>query len=1095
MSSLLEYQLRIRNASNTADALTITSVIAGTNPWLSTVPNGDGQSFDPLTGASFCGAFTGRICDGITSGTDRVVTSQLEDVNYRQQLMDRRAFLEYRVNGGSWTVLIAGFLTALRLVSGIEYEYEISDPTRAENDYTAFKPQTAVLTVAAPGAAGGATSLPCDALAIGIASGTVLNFGAVRAVTSAAASAGATSVSVTALASAVATGLRAGYTESVASFITRWPNRGCILGGPVRGGFLGQPDRGGWEMVVDSRQGVGVPTTYLRFVAGYAPPSFERSTNAEECGTAVNAKTDNLSNASPLLPSTDSVTTFAEALCSLWPGVILEIVGYGYYVPSTGDLAGFAGIEAQLATHLFKDIRKRGIFCRTPALGTGGFPAANTSVRVRAFTAEVSELSPIFWTGHPADLFATLFAEAGIDYSSSSVTTTKQAVGSDRRIALIITEPKPLAPFLTSLRAAFGIGVRQNSSGQVELFPSRIQYNAVPATTIGNADVQTDANGSLPEIFAVDRASAIKRVIFEHTRLVLSQMAFDEQATYGFVSQTERFERTNGDGSAVGNGEASFTVPGMMHTADSNAPDISGFVDAFAREVFDRWGRGVIRGSIAGLRGGSTDSLSLGDECLHDLDVLPNHNKRLGDDISVAARAMQVVKRTWTPRGFLLDLLDSGPNNAPYATVPTHTIAASTALPRTVAELTITNASTLNAAMAGIRIQMAVTTGSAPAATDYVDVAAYDYGKIPTTAITLPAVVAGRKVYARAAATSPTFRPSSWQTAVSVTLSSITAPSAFAAAAGADGSLEQLTWTVGDSTMLTDVYLRASGAPSSDAVRQITLDPGSARYLQESLTPSTAYTSSVQHRDKTTGDVSALVDVTYTTSATVTTLQTPLNPQPFAGTRDGVTGIPQRDGIYGVAVYALEFPGFIEVDVAVETSIGAGTYGAFVTSGTRIPSIPGDWTAWTDIAPNDGLRRLLKVRHARTGATSSSYTSNVTVTPWTPTALPPYSSGLAPAIHTGHGGDRFQRQRQLHGGLPEYVRLVQMAGEHGRLPLGRNHGVERNDGESRRRVHLDRDGRRDDHVRTDGVRHPRAHSRARARAGRRCNRSTSAART
>jgi hypothetical protein len=186
---------------------------------------------------------------------------------------------------------------------------------------------------------------------------------------------------------------------------------------------------------------------------------------------------------------------------------------------------------------------------------------------------------------------------------------------------------------------------------------------------------------------------------------------------------------------------------------------------------------------------------------------------------------MQVVKSTWTPRGFQLNLLDSGPNNSPYATVPTHTIAASTDFPRTIAELTITNASTLNAALAGVRIQMAVTTGAAPAATDYRDVAAYGAGQIPTTAIRLPAVVAGRKVYARAASTKVGSRPSSWQTGVSVTLSSITAPSALAASAGADGSFEQLTWTVGDSSMLTDVYLRASGAPTSDAVRQNTLDP------------------------------------------------------------------------------------------------------------------------------------------------------------------------------------------------------------------------------------------------------------------------------
>jgi hypothetical protein len=136
----LEYRLRIRDASTlanpdgTTDALTITSVAGGTNPYISEPPSGDGQEVNPITGAVREGSYSVRVIDPITgtdgTGTLRLITNQLEDAGYRQQLLSRRCYVEYRQNGGAWATLTAGYLSALRLVTAIEYEFSISDSRR-----------------------------------------------------------------------------------------------------------------------------------------------------------------------------------------------------------------------------------------------------------------------------------------------------------------------------------------------------------------------------------------------------------------------------------------------------------------------------------------------------------------------------------------------------------------------------------------------------------------------------------------------------------------------------------------------------------------------------------------------------------------------------------------------------------------------------------------------------------------------------------------------------------------------------------------------------------------------------------------------------
>jgi hypothetical protein len=939
-SILVEHRLRIRNAADSADALVVTTTRSGTNPYLVGPPTGDGSSIDPIGGKNVAGAFTGQVIDVITSGTSRLFTSLMEDGGGRGQLGDRKAYYEFRENGGAWNALIAGFLTKYSLSSDIIWDIIVSDPFRVEHEYSAFAPQSS-----------------------------------------------------------------AGVVETIAQFVARWPNRGCIFGGPIRGTgnpgevvFLGQKNLGGFEVQAAARSTTadGYGKVWLKFISGYGPPEFGRTTRARDVSDLVNAVTTPMLSTGYYFPAEGGtgLTFDAAEKPQDYPGIVLELVTTG------GTSLGFfivvtpAGASQPVSDYpgdryrqfMQGDMGHQGFWIQN----TSSLAIGSTILRARAFTARPSDVSPIYWTGHPVDLLATLWTEAGVAYNASAIATVRGKIGADRRISVRITASQAMGTFLEeTIYGPFGIGVRTDANGQAEAIATRIFANSIPSATLTDADVIQGETRP----FSLDAASAVRKVTLEMQLLQNTQVATGEarlQVADGIVTTPYTIERTNGDTGAIGHGEQSYKIPGMVHRAGSVADDSPQWFTAAAKEIFDRTGRGVQEGSTSALRGGAGDTMLLGDEILVALKQLPNHNKRYGDDNTVGARAMQIVHRTATLRGYELGLMDAGANANAIATVPTLSIAASGDAPMTLAVATITNAATLNAAGYGLRLQMAVTTGAAPATTDYTDITTFDAAVIPTAAFRLPVVAPGRTVYIRARSEKVDARPSNYSSGVNVTLSSLGAPSGLSATPdGSDGSKCLVAWTIGTNgaTAETDVYLRASGGAASDAVRVIVLPAGSTRFTLERLTPSNAYTVGVQHRLRGTGDVSSTTETTFTAGATTITLDAPTDPNGYAGSIDPFTGVSRRDDVYGLAVWARALPGHIEFEVAVETGIGAGTYGAFALADT-VAAIQGDWTIFTGHAPNDGLRRQIRARSVRDGATASGYSAVITVTPWTPLALP-----------------------------------------------------------------------------------------------------------
>lgn len=916
---LKQHRIRVRNKADTADLLVVSDVRGDTLPYLTDAPTGDGSRFNPLTSESFAGTYVGRVADAITTGTSRVVTSLLEDGSQRPQLGFHKTYIETSLDGGGWASMAVGFLTLLRLVENEEYELHVQDAS--------------------------------------LIKGGVELFNAIA-------------------------------TTTVSSFLSTWPNRGCLYGGPIMGSFLNMQDWGGWQMRVHVITALGHERYWLEPLAVYGPGAWRVGAPLDDFAATINEEVRKLPKGIPEF-QTIPLSTVGDwyARGHWWPGLMMLVNG----VPFRPIPPAVAGLRyGGNAAPAFDDIispesRQPGVFAYLDgqtALTEGQV------VRVRCLTVLPSEVSPIYVDAHPMDHFSTIHSLAGVAIDATATAALKNTIGAGFRYSERITGTKKMGEFLRSaVYRPFQVGTRVNSSGEVTPFSTSIFANTPPTRTITDALV-VDSMTRIP--FEIDATAGLQRVTLRQKLFRLMSGTPD-----GVQESGSEITILNGDSSTLPSGTLDIDVPGMIRSDPAQTAAVGvGWLQGIAAVLFDRFGRGNQGLETAFVRGdGTTDAdlVSLGDEVLVNIKQLPNHNKRLGDDGTVGARAMQIVQLTERVAHRLARLADSGPNAQPISTKPTHTIAQNADSPSTIAELTITNAAALNALGYAVRVQVAVTTGGAPAAGDYSDVYTSQQGAIPTTAIRLPAAMVGTTVYARARSEKTGLRPSDWQTGVSVALSTLDAPTSLGATAVAtDGSQEDLAWATGTNAgnALVDVWVRAQGSAFSTAVLVQTLPPGSTQYRVEQLTPNTAYTASVRHRDADSQDVSARTDVNFTTANVTVTLAAPTSPRGFSG-GDSVFGqprrplfdLPFRHARYGIAVVATEFPSQVEVYEALETAAGSGSFGTSVSVGV-VSSVSNDWTIWQAFGSNDGRKRRLKARHVRTGATPSSFTSEVDVTPW-----------------------------------------------------------------------------------------------------------------
>lgn len=932
--SLIEYRFRLRDASDASDVLVVSSVRGDAQAYISSAPSGDGASLDWLSGKCMSGTYTGKIIDAITGGTSRLFTSLTEDAGKRQQLGQRKAFWDFRLDGGAWTVLYAGRLSRYKLDNDIEWTVSVSDWMQAEHEFKLFD--------------------------------------------------------------------RLNDTETIASFLSRFPNRGCLFGGPM-GSVLGMPDRGGWVMKV-------YDASYLSTRQRYRLEPFMIAdvngglASYDDIAARVNRVVHDLPRPVPEF-GTGTFTTIQDTKNPGfgWMGLIVLVDGNPYRAISGAPESGIApGADVG---NLLQTIKGHtGVYIDAgegePALTPGTF------VRVRALTIHPTEASPIYFAAHPVDLFNTFEGMAGIPVNAAALTTVRNIVGTQALHTLRITEPEQLGTLLDrEIYGPWGIGTRPDNNGAIEIFSSRTFVNTPPGVTIGAPDVEADSTN----VFDLDIATAIRQLNFQHHRLVKDATRSD-----GVGENTERIERGNGDPGAIGVGVVDYALNGFVNFINANF-DIKKWVDGRAAEIFDRRGRGGVKAKTSLLRSGAGANVKLGDEIIFQHPAVVNHNKRYGDDPSVGGRAMQVTH--WTPRAEVIEveLEDAGPNSQPIATIPTLSIAKSTVDGRHIAIITITNAAALIAAGYALRLQFATTSGAAATATDYTDLKYYTNTEIPTGAVTMANVTNGRTVFVRARSEGIAFgRPSAWSAVQSVALDAINAPSGVTATpVVTDGSLCDLAWTIGANATdcHTDIYVRTRLAPFSTAYIVATVIPGTTQYRLVSLVPGSLLTATVVHRYDPIDDQSAQVDVNFACAGATITLPTPTiaaawctppnnrgrfsiadipaaNPGLASLAGDTVLG-PGAKALFGMVVKSTAFPSKVSFELATETAIGSGVYGAFAEV-ARIDSVLGDWTKAIIAANMDGLRRQMRARLVGEGYTSSGYTAIVTIDPKVAVAVPNY---------------------------------------------------------------------------------------------------------
>lgn len=924
---LVEYRVVIRNKADTANLLELTSVRGGTNPYLKGPPRGDGASVDPMTGESMAASYTGQIVDAVTSGTSRVITSQLEDVNQRLQLGYLKTTVYWRRDGGTWLVLCAGYLTLLRLVDSVTWEYTVQDATRVHGGVELFN----------------ATS-----------------------------------------------------STTISSFLSSWPNRGCIFGGPIKGSWLSLRDMGGWQFSVFKILRGGEDTGATSSIAGdilvlkpvswYGPPTWQPNRNWREIADAVNAKVGSLPQGQ-WNGATVALSTIADAYQNglQWPGLIYLVNDVPFRPHPTVIDGNGAQINMGLLAHGDTSWGWDAAFVRCDGQAA---ITRDSLVRVRCLTVLPTEESPIYLDDHPIDHLTAMLSIAGLSYVSADMTAMKETLGGGTRIAQRITGSRQMGQQIqATVLKPFGVGLRVDpATGSLSAFSTRIFTTSAPTDTVTDAMV-TEDDHHLP--FETDVSEGLQRVTLRQEAFAF----YDRQSLDAVHSYDVETTLLNADAGALTSGTLDIDVPGMIRVSpDAREPVGEQWLRGTAIQLFDRFGRGCQALERDLIRGDGTsivDLLQLGVERLVNIKELPNHNKRLGDDPTVGSRAMQVVRITEKPAVRSVRFMDSGPN-AQLGTTPNYGVSQSADSPGNVAEVTIANAAALNALGYAVRIQMAVTTGAAPAAADYADAVMTNEGAIPTGLIRLPSIRNGRTVYVRCRSEKVGARPSNWGGPVFVAMATLTAPSAMVLSnVAGDASRCNVRWAVGVSSLPVEVLLRRSGQPFSAAAVVDLLPAGSIEYELQGLTPSTAYIVSVRHVSLTSNDYSAELDGSFTSGAVSAALNAPVEPRGFTAAIAGVFAM------YGMAVVAQEFPSETEFEEAVETAVGSGVYGSFRRV-ARVTSVWGDdeWTFFKRIAASDRKRRQLRARHVRNGdgSSPSSYTSTVTVTPFSQTPLPARSA-------------------------------------------------------------------------------------------------------
>jgi hypothetical protein len=907
MPQTVQYRLTIRTASTlaapnpTTNLLVVTSIAGGTGPYIAAPPQGDGVEIDPLMGTTRSGAYVIEVVDANT-GTDGTGTLRVV-TNTLEDATFRQQMISRRakvevLRDNVPSPLIDGFVTSVRLVSPMRYAITIGDSRRQERTQTIFQ-----------GAALGS------------------------------------------------------YTT-----------RGTITGGPITGtaDFGTVKPRGGWKYRVT----VNGDDVSLEFQSGYEPAQNSpvvtdwSKVNREEIGQIISARRQ-VNPYALLGGGSQFVTSYTTPV----------------YDFTTADWVVGGGIQAVIGNTTTNAVPVRALVCgfsQTPtneALGVStlylywpGCPyATGSSVYVSLNTVEVSDECPLYIDAHPVDIVTAIWTNARILYDPAAawVAAMRSLIGDTVRLALRFDKAPLMDEFLPqAIYGPFGVAERVNSAGLLELVPTRIRTTTAPSLTITGSSLR----GADEVVFDLDESTAVSAITL--TQQVLSPTFYNAPNRNNSVQSSQTSGPVNGvtvqtitqtaqymDASlAVFSGKTiAYNVPGMIHTSADFVPNTQTQLDAMAVGTFDRFGRGCPSAEVAILATDAAAAALVGDEVYLEAPHYPNKGYRIGES-TVGARIMQVVRRTETPSGPMLRLLDSGLAAQPVAPPVTITVAQSPTAPSSIARFTVTNAAAINATgVLQVRVEQA--TGTVTPTGNGADFALYTAGQVPTTGVDLaPVITPGVTQYVRARTEQPGRRPSAWSAWAAVTLSNLPTVTGLTASAIRQ-TAATITWANTSTSLPLAIFANQGiGIPANSApFRVATVPAGSTSTIVRSLTgPSVAWTLGVAYESAQV--VGPIATVSLTTNST---LDTPTRPAGIAI----IPGVDDATLTQGIALALWASDQSLDIRIERSTTSGSG----FVT----IATVAGSTPVYVDQLPRDGTTYYYRIAHVLGGFTVSAYTPEV----------------------------------------------------------------------------------------------------------------------
>lgn len=648
------YRMRIRNEADSADELVISSRASDQYPYITGEPSGDGQSTDPITGAATASDYSIRVADvEIDPDTEtRVVTSQLANSIARWQHLSRRAYIEQSSDGTTWTNMVPGYVLAERLISAIEWEFQVGETRRRETNKTIFKTASALF----PG-------VTC------IIGGPVIG----------------------GFAEVLADG--GGWTFEVNQIAS-------------------SPDYVQLKLVTgfDPRKDVTdtfstISQAIIDYTNDWARPFFEPIPDYLGASTAIQGHFPGITV--KVRPAADSDDTNAEFYVPLaepeaTPGPWFNPNPLGDNLTRIGD------------GHNSLWIPTEGVDINGDPVTFSGSVSDEYSVWV--YASAISEDNPLHIYEHPVDLWEKVMQEigyvAGLDYDDTVLPDLKEVVGPSFKVALRITEPyKPVdfirdviyGPFRTSSRV---------DDGKVVLFSIELVNNSTPSTTITIDDLRSDSG----TVFELDRESVITSLTLKTKRFrKWSSEDKDQPAVDGLVvsdGYPDSIENSDDDIPPGMEREVQIgDIPGMILSISGDAGyqpiSMEKRLVYLGNEFFPRFGRGAASAELHCL---PNVTAKVGEEINVNLVHRPVATaggtpvtKRSG------VKPVQIVARTETAEGPDLRVVDSLSVGLSIVD-PEFTLSVQAVEGDLYAHVIITNADDLNAGALNARADYAIST-------------------------------------------------------------------------------------------------------------------------------------------------------------------------------------------------------------------------------------------------------------------------------------------------------------------------------------------------------------------------------------------------